>query len=63
VERPCATAFPTADALLASIEAGQEEVSPSVLYATAALLEGCSFTNGGSQNTLCPGLVRRKRGG
>jgi myo-inositol-1-phosphate synthase len=27
------------------------------LYATAALLEGCSFVNGGSQNTLdCPAL-------
>ncbi len=27
-----------------------------MLYATAALLEGCSFVNGGSQNTLCRGL-------
>ncbi len=27
-----------------------------MLYAVAALLEGCSFINGGSQNTLCRGL-------
>ena len=33
-------------------------MSPSLLYATAAVLEGCSFVNGGSQNTVQPGLVR-----
>ena len=32
-------------------------MSPSLLYATAAVLEGCSFVNGGSQNTVQPGLV------
>lgn len=31
-------------------------MSPSLLYATAACLEGCSFVNGGSQNTLCGAL-------
>lgn len=50
----------TAD-LLSSIELTEEDrgapLPPSLLYATAALLEGCSFVNGGSQNTLsCPGL-------
>ena len=33
------------------------QVSPSLLYATAAVLEGCSFVNGGSQNTVQAGLV------
>lgn len=51
----------TADDLLRSIDVTEEErgapLPPSLLYATAALLEGCSFVNGGSQNTLaCPGL-------
>ena len=33
-------------------------MSPSLLYATAACLEGCSFVNGGSQNTLCGALEK-----
>ena len=52
----------TAQELLDAIETPADErggpLPPSLLYATAALLEGCSFINGGSQNTLaCPGLV------
>lgn len=52
----------TADHLLQSIDMTEEErggpLPPSLLYATAAILEGCSFVNGGSQNTLaCPGLA------
>ena len=32
---------------------------PSLLYAVAAAMEGCSFVNGASQNTLdCPGLLQ-----
>ena len=50
----------TAGELLKSIEMSEEErggpLPPSLLYATAAVLEGCSFVNGGSQNTLCGGL-------
>ena len=51
----------TAQDLLDVIEMSEQErggaLPPSILYATAALLEGCSFVNGGSQNTLsCPGL-------
>lgn len=51
----------TARDLLETIETPEERrggpLPPSLLYATAALLEGCSFINGGSQNTLsCPGL-------
>lgn len=52
----------TADHLLQAIEMSEEDrggpLPPSLLYATAAILEGCSFVNGGSQNTLgCPGLA------
>jgi myo-inositol-1-phosphate synthase len=52
----------TAQELLDCIELSEEErgpLPPSLLYATAAILEGCSFVNGGSQNTLaCPGLAQ-----
>jgi myo-inositol-1-phosphate synthase len=52
----------TANDLLDAIEMTEEQrggpLPPSLLYAAAALLEGCSFINGGSQNTLsCPGLT------
>lgn len=50
----------TAKELLESIEKSEEErggpLPPSLIYATAAILEGCSFVNGGSQNTFCGGL-------
>ncbi|GAB0495710.1 hypothetical protein MMPV_007015 [Pyropia vietnamensis] len=36
----------TADALLAAIARNEAEVSPSTLYAVAAILEGCPFVNG-----------------
>jgi myo-inositol-1-phosphate synthase len=54
--------FNNATDLLEAIDMTEEErggpLPPSLLYATAALLEGCSFINGGSQNTVsCPGLV------
>lgn len=44
--------------LLSAIESNDREVSPSMLYAAAALLEGCSFVNGGSQNTMCGALLK-----
>jgi len=52
----------TARELLQAIEMPEEErggpLPPSLLYATAALLEGCTFVNGRNQNTLsCPGLM------
>ena len=56
VERP-ATEYASAEALLAAISRDDREVSPSLLYAAAAVLEGCSFVNGGSQNTVQPGLL------
>jgi hypothetical protein len=33
-------------------------VSPSTLYATAAILEGVAFINGSPQNTFVPGASR-----
>lgn len=63
IEPDCALLekFKTARDLLKAIELTEEErggpMPPSILYATAALLEGCSFINGGNQNTLsCAGL-------
>lgn len=44
--------------LLDAIASDDKEVSPSMLYAAAAVLEGCSFVNGGSQNTMCPALFK-----
>eukprot|EP00499_Haloplacidia_sp_CaronLabIsolate_P003531 CAMPEP_0196779596 /NCGR_PEP_ID=MMETSP1104-20130614/6474_1 /TAXON_ID=33652 /ORGANISM="Cafeteria sp., Strain Caron Lab Isolate" /LENGTH=586 /DNA_ID=CAMNT_0042149781 /DNA_START=126 /DNA_END=1886 /DNA_ORIENTATION=- len=47
----------SAAALLAAIDAGHEEVSPSTLFAVASILEGCSYINGSPQNTFVPGVV------
>lgn len=47
----------TAENLLKAIANGEEEVSPSTIFATAAVLEGCPFVNGSPQNTLVPGLI------
>mmetsp|Transcript_14474 Transcript_14474/g.20409 ORF Transcript_14474/g.20409 Transcript_14474/m.20409 type:complete len:1150 (+) Transcript_14474:192-3641(+) len=52
----------TARELLDAIDMDEDErggpLPPSLLYATAASLEGCSFVNGGNQNTLrCRGLI------
>ncbi len=48
----------TADSLLASIENSHEEISPSVLYAVAAILEDSPYINGSPQNTFVPGCVQ-----
>ena len=47
----------TADELLASIERGDEEVSPSQIFAVASILEGCPYINGSPQNTIVPGVI------
>lgn len=62
VERPADVEdIQTAEQLIAILKGSKEEnaksdISPSMIYATAAALEGCSFVNGGSQNTLGPAL-------
>ena len=33
------------------------QVSQSTVYATAAILEGCTYINGSPQNTFVPGLI------
>lgn len=43
--------------LLASIRAGEEEISPSTLFAVASILEGVSYINGSPQNTFVPGVI------
>ena len=54
VERPSDAEFENANDLLNVIKENKTDydISPSILYAVAAALEGCSFVNGGSQNTL-----------
>jgi myo-inositol-1-phosphate synthase len=47
----------TANNLLTAIDGGHAEVSPSTLYAVAAILEGCPYMNGSPQNTFVPGVL------
>uniref|UniRef100_A0A0W0G8C0 Inositol-3-phosphate synthase n=1 Tax=Moniliophthora roreri TaxID=221103 RepID=A0A0W0G8C0_MONRR len=47
----------TADNLLAAIKSSHSEVSPSTLFAVAAILEGEPFVNGAPQNTFVPGVI------
>ncbi|CAA7260317.1 unnamed protein product [Cyclocybe aegerita] len=47
----------TAGNLLAAIKASHSEVSPSTLFAVAAILEGEPFVNGAPQNTFVPGAI------
>ncbi|TCD69382.1 Myo-inositol-1-phosphate synthase [Steccherinum ochraceum] len=47
----------TADNVLASIKTSHSEVSPSTLFAVAAILEGEPFVNGAPQNTFVPGVI------
>jgi myo-inositol-1-phosphate synthase len=45
------------DALLAAIARDDAEVSPSTVFAVAAVSEGCSYINASPQNTFVRGLV------
>ncbi|KAF4584131.1 myo-inositol-phosphate synthase [Ophiocordyceps camponoti-floridani] len=47
----------TADNLLAAIENGHAEVSPSTVFAVACILEQTPFINGSPQNTFVPGAI------
>jgi len=47
----------TADNLLEAIRIGEEEISPSILFAVASILEGCTYINGSPQNTFVPGVI------
>jgi len=47
----------TADEIQESIRNDDDEISPSNIFAVAAILEGCPYINGSPQNTLVPGIV------
>ncbi|KAL8971057.1 MAG: hypothetical protein Q9183_001233 [Haloplaca sp. 2 TL-2023] len=47
----------TADNLMKAIESGNEEVSPSTVFAVACILEKAPFINGSPQNTFVPGAI------
>ncbi|XP_061379163.1 inositol-3-phosphate synthase [Danaus plexippus] len=47
----------TAENLQKALQQNVSEVSPSTIFAMAAVDEGCCYINGSPQNTLVPGLV------
>lgn len=47
----------TTQNLLVAVERNEQEISPSTLYAIAAIKEGVPFINGSPQNTFVPGLI------
>lgn len=47
----------TAENLLKAIHNNSKLISPSMIYATAALQEGCIFLNGSPQNTIVPAII------
>lgn len=51
----------TADHVMRAISESHAEISPSTLFAVAAILEGCSYINGSPQNTFVPGVVELAR--
>ncbi len=59
VERISETDYNSPDDLLNAIynDSNNDDISPSMLYAAASALEGCSFVNGGSQNTLSSAMA------
>lgn len=47
----------TPENVFAALESGEKEISPSTLYALAAIQEGVPFINGSPQNTFVPGVI------
>lgn len=47
----------TTENLLAAIQRGESEISPSTLFAVASILEGNTYINGSPQNTFVPGVI------
>lgn len=43
------------------IQRNEEEISPSVMFAVASILEGSSYINGSPQNTFLPGVLEMAR--
>lgn len=48
----------TADNLLAAIANNHAEISPSILFACAAITKNCTYINGSPQNTFVPGVLK-----
>lgn len=48
----------TFDNLMKAVYQNHSEISPSIIYAMATILEGCSFINGSPQNTLVDGVIQ-----
>jgi myo-inositol-1-phosphate synthase len=42
---------------MAAIDREEDEISPSILFAVASILEGCPYVNGSPQNTFVPGVL------
>ncbi|XP_041982021.1 inositol-3-phosphate synthase [Aricia agestis] len=49
----------TADNLEKALRQNHKEISPSTIFALAAIDEGCCYINGSPQNTLVPGVCER----
>lgn len=47
----------TGEEILRSIAGNEDEISPSNIFACAAILEDCPYINGSPQNTLVPGIL------
>lgn len=47
----------TSEEILQSIADNEDEISPSNIFACAAILENCPYINGSPQNTLVPGII------
>ncbi|XP_060804949.1 inositol-3-phosphate synthase [Amyelois transitella] len=49
----------TSENLERALRSNDSEISPSTIFALAAIDEGCTYINGSPQNTLVPGVVER----
>ncbi|XP_053610653.1 inositol-3-phosphate synthase isoform X2 [Plodia interpunctella] len=49
----------TSDNLDRALRNNEPEISPSTIFALAAIDEGCCYINGSPQNTIVPGVVER----
>jgi myo-inositol-1-phosphate synthase len=47
----------TGENIIRAIQTNHLEISPSLMFGVAAVLEKCIFLNGGPQNTIVPGLI------
>jgi Myo-inositol-1-phosphate synthase len=47
----------TTENILKAVKEGHSEISPSTIFALAAILEGTPFINGSPQNTFVPGVI------